>query len=93
MRQPLRTSNRILWATSAVCIVFGGFLSTITLARSEFYPAVLLFSAAMALVAVICQTVVAWRGGAVERFLVIIAMLPAIFIIYDFVRRAVFVFQ
>jgi hypothetical protein len=67
-------------------------LQTVTLASGD-YAAVLLIALGLTAVADACLIAVAWNSGTWLRVISIVFILPTLFIVEDFTRRAPFVYS
>ena len=90
----MQTSARIgLWFGLGVPLLLAAlFFQTITLA-SQRYTGVLITSLVLTVVAGFCFVQAFRRGGLVARCFSVLLLLPALFVIADFIRRAPYLFR
>lgn len=81
----------LLWATGM--IIWALTLENITVVPREAYRGVLLSALAFTVAADVCLVVVVRRGRTWQRIVAIVLMLPTLFVIADFLRRAPYVFE
>jgi hypothetical protein len=83
------TSSRtgLLFGIGVPLLVFALFYQTVTLVSEE-YARVLITALVLTLLADICFIVAFRRGGRVAKVLSIILLLPTLFVMADFFRRA-----
>jgi len=68
-------------------------LQNVTLTDPHQYAWTLLMALGLTIAADGCLAVVIWRGGPGWRLVAIVAMLPTVFVLADFARRAPYVFM
>jgi hypothetical protein len=64
----------------------------ITVVPKSAYAPILISALALTIVADACLSIVAWRGGWTWRVAAFLIMLPTLFILWDFLRRAPYLF-
>jgi hypothetical protein len=68
------------------------FFQTVTLAGQR-YTSVLITAFVLTIVADLCFIQTFRRGGAVIRFFSVLLLLPTVFVVADFIRRAPYLFR
>ena len=92
-------NSRVCWARRAVWIGVGIPLSLVSLAlqnvtlASQDYGAVLLVALTLTIVADCCYAVAFVQGGLATRCASVFLMLPTLFVVGDFARRAPYTFR
>ena len=87
----MRFSRGFLACVSTICIMLALGCHTITLA-SQHYPGVLLFALASMMFADRCCVILFRRGGH-WRWVAVLVAAPSVFILWDFARRASYLFS
>ena len=86
-----RFPNRFLFSAGTGCMILAVALENITLGTQRYGPT-LLTALGLTAVANACLLAVAWRGPIGWRVAAVLLMLPTLYIVSDFARRAPYVF-
>jgi len=84
------SANRSQWLLAAgiSAMTLALMLQNATLADPRQYAWILLIALGLTMAADACLAAVIWRGGTGWRIAAIVVMLPTIFVLADFIRRA-----
>jgi len=88
---PSAGTSGLLIAVGAAAMLCALFFQNVTLAGNS-YREVLVVSLILTVFADACLAAVAWRGPTGSRLLALAAMMPTLFILADFLRRAPYMF-
>jgi hypothetical protein len=87
----IRPASGALLSFAGLCMAFALVCQNITVAEPGSYRGVLLVALTAMILADLCCTVVFVRGGGL-RWLAAAVASPSVFIVWDFLRRASYVF-